>query len=190
MITAGLEFGESLRGKVLIVQGGWYGHKSAAATFHERLSNKLRLIGFKPTLTDQDLWIRTRHGKYKYLASYVDDVIIIINPDPISIIDDLKRTYVLKGVGVPEYYFGGNFDSIIHSMFIDQGIKTAMGARTYSNIVERFERMFDGPIHTAYTPMRDEHPEVDTSPVMIWLPNIWILSGLLIGLLCCNQYIG
>jgi Reverse transcriptase (RNA-dependent DNA polymerase) len=33
MITAGPEFGESLRGTVFIVQGGWYGHKSAAATF-------------------------------------------------------------------------------------------------------------------------------------------------------------
>jgi hypothetical protein len=27
-----------------------------------------------------------------------------------SVIEDLKEGYVLKGVRVPEYYLGGNFD--------------------------------------------------------------------------------
>jgi hypothetical protein len=74
-----------------------------------------------------------------------------------SIIADLKTTYVLKGVGVPEYYLGGNFDTITDSALLQQNIKTSMGARTYMrNIVERFERLFDG----------DEHPEVDDSPFL------------------------
>jgi hypothetical protein len=94
-ITAGPEFGDQLQGRILIVQGGWYGHKSAAATFHEHLSTKLRMMRFRPTLTDQNLWIRKRNRRYDYLASYVDDV-IIISQDPMNIIEDLKRTYVLK----------------------------------------------------------------------------------------------
>jgi hypothetical protein len=69
MIFVGAEFGEELKGKFLIVQGGWYGHKSAATTFHEHLSTKLRMMEFRPTSTDPDLWIRRKHGVYEYLAS-------------------------------------------------------------------------------------------------------------------------
>jgi hypothetical protein len=166
MIIAGPEFGDELKGQTLIVEGGWYGHKSAAATFHEHLSAKLRTMGFKPTLTDQDLWIRRKHGKYEYLASYVDDV-IAISPDPMAIIGDLKKTYILKGVGVPEYYLGGNFDNVTDPELTKQGIKTSLGARTYiSNIIEKFERMFDGDIRQAHYPMQDLHPETDDSPLL------------------------
>jgi hypothetical protein len=35
--------------------------------FHEHLSAKLRSMGFKPTLMDQDLWTRRKHGKYEYI---------------------------------------------------------------------------------------------------------------------------
>jgi hypothetical protein len=51
MIKAGPEFGD-LQGKYLIVEGGLYGHKTAAATFHAHLSGKLRKMGFVPTKAD------------------------------------------------------------------------------------------------------------------------------------------
>ena len=57
MIKAGPEFGE-LQGQFLIVEGGWYGHKRAAATFHSHFATKLRKKGFVPTKADLDLWIR------------------------------------------------------------------------------------------------------------------------------------
>ena len=82
MIKAGPEFGAH-EGKYLIVAGGWYGHKTAAATFHEHLSTKLRKMGFKPSRMDMDLWIRKRGDTYEYLASYVDDV-IVVSEDPMS----------------------------------------------------------------------------------------------------------
>jgi Reverse transcriptase (RNA-dependent DNA polymerase) len=47
MIKAGPEFGE-LQGQILIVEGGWCGHKTAAATFHAHLASKLRKMGFRP----------------------------------------------------------------------------------------------------------------------------------------------
>jgi hypothetical protein len=40
-IKAGSEFGE-LQGQYIIVEGGWYGHKLAAATLHAHLATKLR----------------------------------------------------------------------------------------------------------------------------------------------------
>jgi hypothetical protein len=76
-IKAGPEFGE-LQGQLLIVEGGWYGHKTAAATFHAHLSAQLRRLGLVPTKADLDLWIkRSNDGSYEYIAAYVDDIIVI-----------------------------------------------------------------------------------------------------------------
>jgi hypothetical protein len=44
-IKAGPEFGE-LQGQYLIVEGGWYGQKTAAATFHAHLATKQGRLGF------------------------------------------------------------------------------------------------------------------------------------------------
>jgi hypothetical protein len=54
MIKARPEFG-NLNGQYFIVEGGWYGHKTAAATIHEHLADKLRKVGFVPTKADLDL---------------------------------------------------------------------------------------------------------------------------------------
>jgi hypothetical protein len=65
----------------LIVQGGWYGHRTASATFHAHLSGKLRTMGFVPSKADLDLWIRkAKDGTYEYIASYVDDTTSVRSP--------------------------------------------------------------------------------------------------------------
>jgi hypothetical protein len=102
MIKTGPEFGEQ-QGQFLIVEGGWYGHKTAAATFHAHLSNQMRRMGFVPTKADLDLWIRKgKDGSYEYISSYVDDIIVISN-DQIDLINRFKKTYSLKGIRTPEY---------------------------------------------------------------------------------------
>jgi Reverse transcriptase (RNA-dependent DNA polymerase) len=167
MIKAGPEFGD-LQGRYLIVEGGWYGHKTAAATFHAHLAERLRKMGFVPTKADLDLWIRrTQDGSYEYIASYVDDI-IAISKDPMKLIEKLKETYSLKGVGTPEYYLGGNYDKIEDLELLARGINTAMSARTYiANSIEKFERMFGGPLRESKFPMIEGlHPESDTSQVL------------------------
>jgi len=72
------------------LEGGWYGHKTAAATFHSHLSEQLRCLGFRQSKADLDNWIRKKEdGSYDYLASFVDDI-IVIRTDPMSIIEKLK----------------------------------------------------------------------------------------------------
>jgi hypothetical protein len=57
----------------------------------------------------------------------------------------------LKGIGVPEYYLGGNFHQVGAG---EKGIKTALSATTYiTNTVEKFERMFGGMIKESKFPM-------------------------------------
>jgi hypothetical protein len=48
---------------------------------------------------------KTSH--YEYLATYVDDILVWIN-DSIGVIKSLEKIYMLKSVGIPEYYLGGN----------------------------------------------------------------------------------
>ena len=44
---------------------------------------------------------------YEYVARYVDDV-IAFGKDPMKLMKELKDTYVMKGVGKPRYYLGGD----------------------------------------------------------------------------------
>jgi hypothetical protein len=164
IIKAGPEFG-SLEGKFLIVEGGWYGHKTAAATFHTHLSATIRKMGFVPSEADLDLWLRqASDGSYEYIASYVDDL-IVISKEPMKVIDKFKEVYSLKGVGTPEYYLGGNFHQVEDPILQERGIRTALSAETYiKNATERFERMFGGDIRESKFPMHEgAHPESDTS---------------------------
>jgi hypothetical protein len=174
MIKAGPEFGP-LQGKLLIVDGGWYGHKTAAAGFHSHLSAHLRKLGFVPSKADLDLWIKCmKDGTYEYIASYVDDI-IVISRDPMKLIDQLKSTYILKGIGTPEYYLGGNFTRVVDPELNAKGIKTSLSATTYiRNSIEKFERMFGGPFRESKFPMLEgSHPESDTSDLLTGEMATW-----------------
>ena len=64
-------------------------------------------MGFKPSKADLDLWIRDKGTHYEYIGTYVDDL-LIASKNPAKIIEDLKQCYILKGVGIPEYYLGAD----------------------------------------------------------------------------------
>jgi hypothetical protein len=103
-ITAGPEFGVDLHGKNLIIDKSLYGLKTSAARFHEHLSESLLRLGFKKAKHDPNLWMVDKSSHYEYLATYVDDI-LIWNKDTMAVIKLLEKTYMLKSVGIPEYYF-------------------------------------------------------------------------------------
>jgi Reverse transcriptase (RNA-dependent DNA polymerase) len=100
-IIAGSKFG-SLAGKPLIIDRCLYGLKISSARFHEHLSAKLRSMGYRPIKADTDFWIKDCGQHYEYIATYVDDVLVYLK-DPMKIIEELQRDYILKGIGVPRY---------------------------------------------------------------------------------------
>ena len=51
--------------------------------------------------------MKPKSDHYEYIARYVDDV-IVFSKDPMLVIQELKRTYIMKGVGKPQYYLGGD----------------------------------------------------------------------------------
>jgi hypothetical protein len=165
-IIAGPEFGE-LEGEKLVIDKGLYGLRTSSARFHEHLACKLRKMGYTPSKADSDFWIkRHQDGHYEYIANYVDDV-ISFSKDPMSVIEELRKDYMLKGVGEPEYYLGGNVDPL-DDTWKDENVSLALSARTYlKNVIERFEVTFGAELRLAKTPMSDQyHPETDDTPLL------------------------
>ena len=109
---AGPEFGPKLQGKVLVMNKSIYRLCSASASFHEHCARVLHNIGFKPSHDDPDLWMKDCKTHYKYVVTWVDDV-LVMSKEPLKVIQDFKEAeeYELKGVGTPKYYLGGAYNN-------------------------------------------------------------------------------
>jgi hypothetical protein len=84
-----------------------------------------------------------------------------------SVINELKEDYMLKGVGEPKYYLGGNVDPL-DTTWKDDNFSLALSAHTYvKNVVERFETVFEAELRLQKTPMSEQyHPECDDTPFL------------------------
>ena len=164
-VIAGPEFGSDLEGQTLIIYKALYGLRTSAARFHEHLSEQLILLGFIQSKYDHDLWIKDKVDHYEYLATFVDDI-LVWSKDPMAIMSELKKVYVLKGVGIPEYYLGGNVE-ILDEHWASDGVGLALSAKTYiENVVPKFETLFGHEFSKQNTPMLENfHPEIDDSPL-------------------------
>lgn len=64
----------------------------------------------------------------------------------------LKSRYILKGVGEPEYYLGGNID---------------VASTCIKNVVNKLKQLFGKAIMFARTPMTEAyHPKMDETPLL------------------------
>jgi hypothetical protein len=140
-VIAGEEFGVH-KGKRMFIDRSLYGLRSSAARFHEHLSIKLRKMGFLPSKADPDLWYRKNEDHYEYIARFVDDV-ISFSKDPMAIMKELEDVYVMKGVGKPQYYLGGDVIEL-GEPWDKEGILTAFSAEAYiRNCLPKLAKMCD-----------------------------------------------
>lgn len=185
-VRAGPEFGKD-QGKRMIIDRGLYGLATSSASFHEKLASTLRKLGFQPSEVDFDLWMRDKGDHWEYVACYVDDL-LVFSKDPMSILDEIKKEYKLKGVGTPEYYLREDVDMMedqlstkdvmgideagndinnqsISVKWLKEGIRTAFSAKTYiQNTTKRLEGMIGKEFSKFDTPMsKTSHPELDDS---------------------------
>jgi hypothetical protein len=81
-----------------------------------------------------------------------------------AVIKALKKTYMLKSVGIPKYYLGGNVE-FLGKAWKNQGLGLALSAKTYiQNVIPKFEGIFRTEFKAIKTPMSEGyHPEVDDS---------------------------
>ena len=166
-IVAGPEFGPDLAGKRLIIDKALYGLKSSSARFHEHLSVKLRKLEFLPSKADPDLWIRKlQDGTYEYIARFVDDV-IVFSKKSMEIMEELKKHYIMKGVGKPQYYLGGDVVELPPEWHTEN-CYTSFSAQTYiQNCLPKLASMCGKESFRTYNTPFDEnyHAELDTSDI-------------------------
>ena len=133
-IPPGPDFDTTLCGKSLIINKSLYGLKTSAARFHEHLAESLLRLGFRKTKHEPNLWMIEKTSHYEYLARYVVDI-RVWRKDPMAVIKSLEKTYLMKNVGIREYYLGGNVEFLGDSRK-NQGLGLAFSARTYiQNII-------------------------------------------------------
>ncbi|HEY9297802.1 MAG TPA: reverse transcriptase domain-containing protein, partial [Phormidium sp.] len=166
-IKAGPEFPPELQGLWLLIYKALYGLKSSSARFHEHLSVTLRKLGFTPSKADPDLWIKDKGDHYEYIARYVDDV-IVFSKDPMAVMNELKKTYIMKGVGKPQYYLGGDVIDL-GPEWEKEGIKSAFSAETYIiNTLPKLAKLCGFKEFRFWnTPFgEDYHAELDETPLV------------------------
>ena len=161
-IIAGPEFGD-LEGLILIIEGAIYGLRTSAARFWEHLAHQLKLLGFSNSKADHCLWYRKMDDHYEYIATWVDDV-LHWSRDPMTVMNELKKVYTLKGLGIPEYYLGGDIQ-FLDEHWEKENINMAFSAQTYiKNVIPKYELLFEEVFKPVKTPMaEDYHPEMDES---------------------------
>jgi hypothetical protein len=79
-----------------------------------------------------------------------------------TVIESLEKTYMLKSVGIPEYYLAQNVDFLGKS-WKNQGLGLALSVKTYiQNVIPKFEGLFGKECKPIKKPMSEGyHPEVD-----------------------------
>ena len=60
----------------MIVVKGLYGLKTSAERWYKKLADTLRILGYEPSKVDPNLWIKDCGQWYKYIVTYVDDLLI------------------------------------------------------------------------------------------------------------------
>ena len=165
-VIAGPEFGQD-EGKRMIVEKGLYGLRSSGARFAETLNAKLRDMGFAPSKADECLWMRSQGDHWEYVATYVDDILAFSrNPGPI--IQQLQKSFILKGVGEPEYFLGADIQ-VLNQEWQASDITKAMSSETYiQRMLEKFTAIEGGrDFPHAQIPMNSDcHPELDSTPFL------------------------
>jgi hypothetical protein len=85
-----------------------------------------------------------------------------------AVIKSLEMIYLLKGIGIPENYLGGNVE-FLGEEWKNQGLGLALSARTYIHyVICKFESLCDRELKPVKTPMSEGyHSETDDLPLCI-----------------------
>jgi hypothetical protein len=80
--TLGIEFGQNMVGKTVVICKALYGLKSSAAAWRAHLATTLHDLQYCSSLADPDVWLRPNvktNGElfYEYVIVYVDDILVI-----------------------------------------------------------------------------------------------------------------
>ena len=156
--TAGPEFGER-EGCMIEVQRAMYGLAGSARAFADFLADSIRELGFRPSRADPDLWIKSMPYGYDYIATHVDDL-IVVSKTPQEYIATIEQEFALRNVeSEPAYYLGTSLK------IIEDG-RVKMHSEKYINeCVRKYESNYAITLPKEALPMKvGSHPELDETP--------------------------
>ena len=101
------------------------GLKSSGAAFQSFLGDKFYKLGFVPSKSDPDVWMRAALNKdglrcWEYILAYVDDV-LCISPDPLTVLKLIKKDFQFKNdaMETPTNYLGGDISQMDNELGIE-----------------------------------------------------------------------
>jgi len=116
---AGLEWGEAMKGRVIVIVRALYGLKTSANAWRTHLCTTLHNdMGFQYSYADNDVWMKpdvkpdgTEY--YTYILIYVDDI-LIVSDDPSRYMKQLQSAYYVKetSIGPPKLYLGAEIKKV------------------------------------------------------------------------------
>ena len=162
-IKAGPEFGEQ-SGHLLIIYKALYGLRSSGKEFGDLLASCLKDLGFKPSFAESEIFMRenTATGLYEYVATYVDDLCLVMKePEKfLKILQSEPYNFKLNGSGPVSFYLGCGFE---------RDKETGILAMTPQKYIEKMNLTYqhlygEQPNKTPQSPLEEnDHPELDTS---------------------------
>ena len=120
-------------------------------------------LGFFPSRSDPDVWMKDKGDHYEYVVVYVDDL-LYAGKDPKRYWEDvLAMGYKLKGVGVPTYHLGATFERVNGP----EKMMTWGAVRYIQKILDQYEKIFGEKVKNGrriHAPLEPgDHPELDTT---------------------------
>ena len=110
VIIAGPEFGER-QGHIFVIWKALYGLRFSGKLFGELLFEALDELGFTPSRAEPQIWMRENDGIYKYVATYVDDLLLAMK-DPDAFIKTLQGdpyNFKFKGTSEVDFHLGADY---------------------------------------------------------------------------------
>lgn len=148
----------------LDVWGGNFGN--AYLNGVTELADTLRSLGWSRCKAFNDVWMKDCGLYYEYVAVYSDDI-IVASKDPKLVYNQIKKTYTMEGVGVPEYHIGAECGRV-KGEYKERGETSTQSVKTFlKNTIERVERELDTSLRTYTCPIDpDNHPDMDETRIL------------------------
>jgi hypothetical protein len=188
---AGDEFGETNKGKIVIIVKALYGLKSSGAAWRAHFAQALHDLGYQSSLADPDVWFRAEEKPngftyYAYVLVYVDDV-LVVSHNANKTMTALSKLFRLKdGFAPPTRYLGatiqrwrlpGDEEAVHWGHSSEEYVKQVL-ANVEDELLKTGNRLngrFSTPLSNDYRPELDSSPFLEDAGVNYYMELIGIL---------------
>jgi hypothetical protein len=189
--TAGDEFGDEHKGKIVIIIKALYGLKSSGAAWRAHLAEVLNDLEYTSSLADPDVWYRPETKTdgmhyYAYVLVYVDDI-LVVSHNPEATMKALSKLYRLKdGFAPPTRYLGATLrkwrlhgdESPKHwghssEEYVKQAIENV--ERELASQGRQLSGRFSTPMTSGYRPELDYSPYLADGAINYYMELVGVL---------------